>query len=83
MVLRKQTTFHGVWRATVDFDPHEQGQGAGVAIWWSKWAHALLGIRGGKGGTRELVFRYAEPDGTSFKVSGQVDLQYQHPLMEM
>jgi hypothetical protein len=82
MVLRKQTTFHGVWRVTINFDPHDQGQGAGVAVWWSKWAHALLGIRGGQGGGKELVFRYAEPNGTSFKVSGRMHPQYWHLLTE-
>ncbi|RSH93063.1 hypothetical protein EHS25_007416 [Saitozyma podzolica] len=50
MVLRKQTTFHGVWRVTINFDPHDQGQG-----------------QGSRCGGAKLVFRYAEPNGTSFK----------------
>lgn len=68
MVLKKQTTFAGERTATVAFEPEEEGQSAGVAIWWSKWANAFFGIRGTRSGESELVFQYAEPEGTVFKV---------------
>lgn len=68
-VLRKQLTFEGEWTVTVDFEPESVGQGAGVGVWWSKWANASIEIRGVKDNTPSLVFRYAEPDGDSFTVS--------------
>ena len=68
MVLKKQTTFTGEWTASIDFDP-AQGEVAGVGVWWSKWANATVSIRGLGQGKRELVTRWAVPDGTTFEVS--------------
>ena len=69
MVLRKQTTFNGRWRATVSFEPGGAGEAAGVGVWWSKWANATLFIRRAADGQRDLVFRHVEPEATSFTVS--------------
>lgn len=46
IILKKQTSFLGVWTMKFHFTPRRIGEEAGVTIWWSKWAHARLAIKG-------------------------------------
>lgn len=66
MVAKKQTAFTGIWEIEFEFEPQAR-EGAGVAVWWSKWCYGSLGVHGGKNGT-ELVFRIPD-DGNGFIVS--------------
>jgi hypothetical protein len=61
MVARKQTAFTGRWEVAFEVAPGV-GEAAGVAVWWSKWAHGALFLRGTEGG-RELVFRRPVEEG--------------------
>lgn len=68
MILRKQTAFTGEWKIDFEFQPKEPGQAAGVAVWWSKWCHGAVILRGKEGGELELVYRMPD-DGHDFVVS--------------
>lgn len=62
MFLQKQTAFTGQWEVTIDYQSPQEAHEAGTAVWWSKYAYASLGIRGGEGGQRYIVFRSPDPD---------------------
>ena len=74
MLLRRQDAFVGVWETIVDFTPGQEGEEAGTAVWWSKWAFSSVGVRGRKEG-REIVFKYPTLEDDKIKVSGGIRKQ--------
>lgn len=72
MLLQRQTAFDGRWEVDIDYLPSLRGHEAGTAVWWSKWAYASLGVRGGSNGSsvvKQLVFRFPDLEGDVFKAS--------------
>ena len=65
-VFQKQTAFTGVWDVKVDFQPNE-GEEAGVVIWWSRRAYASLSLRGSASG-RKLQIKWCPSEGDAFVV---------------
>jgi beta-xylosidase len=45
MLLRKQTDFYQTFQATLDFQPSRVGYEAGIAVWYSMYSYASIGIR--------------------------------------
>ncbi|ORY35934.1 glycosyl hydrolase [Naematelia encephala] len=76
MLLKKQTAFVGTWHIEFEFEPTWPGEEAGVTVWWSKWAHCSVSIRGKRGTAcwpegqygAELVFRKPKEEGNDFEV---------------
>jgi beta-xylosidase len=44
MLLRKQTDFYQTFQATLDFQPSRVGYEAGIAVWYSMYSYASIGI---------------------------------------
>lgn len=44
LLLRKQESFHDVFSAALDFKPSRRGYEAGIAVWWSMYSYASIGI---------------------------------------
>ncbi|KAI1879924.1 hypothetical protein JX265_001545 [Neoarthrinium moseri] len=63
MLLRKQTSYHETFHATMYFDPTQTGYEAGMVLWWSQFSFATIGVtlHGGSEGqgapVRTLVCR--------------------------
>lgn len=44
MLLRKQTSYNETFQAKMQFNPRKHGYEAGIALWWSQFSHATIGI---------------------------------------
>lgn len=44
MLLRKQTSFHDRFQATMEFNPRKRGYHAGLVLWWNQFSFATVGI---------------------------------------
>ncbi|KAF1968910.1 hypothetical protein BU23DRAFT_601911 [Bimuria novae-zelandiae CBS 107.79] len=79
LLLRKQTEYTESFHATLSFAPRKPGYEAGVAVYYSPYSYATIGIRALKSGsdgapTRTVVCR--KPTGTP----GQFEIS--HPVLE-
>jgi beta-xylosidase len=78
-VFRKQTAFSGTWTFNLDFGAQE-GDEAGVVVWWSRRAYASLSIIGQAGGSAHLQVKWCEADSDVFSVSC---LEHRLPCTEL
>lgn len=47
MLLRKQTSFFQTFETTMEFSAWQAGAEAGIALWWSQFSYATIGIKFG------------------------------------
>ena len=64
ILLTRQLSFKAVSDVDLDFEPQNDGEEAGLAIWYSKWNHARIAVRGEKDKYGKLVKRllFQQPD---------------------
>ncbi|KAM0335531.1 hypothetical protein ACHAQA_000579 [Verticillium albo-atrum] len=79
LLLRKQSSFHETFRATMSFKPSRLGYESGVTLWWNQYSYASVGIAAvatpdGEGLVQTVVAR--EPTGKN----GEFKTTY--PLLE-
>lgn len=67
-VFRKQTAFSGTWTFKLDFDAQD-GEEAGVVVWWSRRAYASFSIIGRAGEPAQLQVKWFEADSDAFSVN--------------
>lgn len=70
MILRRQTSFKGRWKAQLQFPTCIEDEEAGIVVWLSKISYCSIGIRGvGSTGERNIVTRCPGEKLGSFEVS--------------
>ena len=64
VLLTRQQSFKAVFDLDMEFDPQNDGEEAGLAIWYSKWNHARIAVRCEKDKDGKLVKRllFHQPD---------------------
>ena len=46
ILLTRQLSFKATFDLDLEFNPKVEGEEAGLAIWYSKWNHARIGVKG-------------------------------------
>lgn len=62
MVLRKQTSYSGLWSTTIEFEPTDTSSEAGIIATYSKWSFIAMLVRRGVDKALQLVLQWTDPD---------------------
>jgi hypothetical protein len=69
MLLRRQTSYDGIWKTRMIYDPADEWEEAGTTVFYSRWSYIALVIRKNKDGEKEIVARWTDADdGKAVKV---------------
>jgi hypothetical protein len=60
MLLRRQTSYNGVWTTRIVYEPVDEWEEAGTVVFYSRWSYIAIVIRKNKDGKKEIVARWTE-----------------------
>lgn len=72
MLLRKQTSYRGIWSTRLDFDPKNDYEEAGTAVFYSDTSYATVLIRSIQG-SRVVMARWTDNLTRTVKVGSLSD----------
>jgi len=72
MLLRKQTSYRGIWSTRLDFDPKNEYEEAGTTVFYSDTSYAAVLIKSIQG-SRVVMARWTDNVTRTVKVGSHFD----------
>ena len=62
MLLRRQTSYNGIWKTRIIYDPADEWEEAGTVVWYSRWSYIAILVRKNEKGEKEVVARWTDAE---------------------
>jgi hypothetical protein len=62
MLLRRQTSYNGIWKTRMIYDPADEWEEAGTVVWYSRWSYIAILVRKNGKGEKEVVVRWTDAE---------------------